>query len=207
MDFSDISRYDTDKHAYIEYYNRHFLSQREEFTSVLEIGLFRGGSLKLWRDYFPNATLAGLDIQDKSKLEHEIGDLFTYRGNQGDREHLGHIARDFQDGFDLILDDGSHKWDHQQISLGFLFPHVKAGRYYVIEDAHTSLYGLDKAKEYCTDRCNTTINMLLGMMWPNEVVSEVMTEDEKAYLIEHVEWIEMYSASGVGITCIIKKRD
>src|SRR6267154_394057 len=108
-------QYGTDKaprsgHGYTPYYHELFASRRGQVRKVLEIGIDVGASLRMWRDYFPSATIYALD-SDTSKLisEHRIQSLFC---NQGDSVQL-QIAMDWAGhDFDLILDDGSHEPSH-----------------------------------------------------------------------------------------------
>ena len=134
---------------YVDIYQAYLSSRRMEPLTLLEIGLGvtgdrwnariahgdnpGGASLKMWADYLPNARIYGLDINDASFLNSER--VSTHVVDQGDRSSL----RGFLDGvgdtqFDIIIDDGSHRADHQQISLEELFGRVKPGGLYIIED-------------------------------------------------------------------------
>ena len=104
----DLSQYDTDKIAngYLRWYDRLIGDAWERAGAVLEIGVHHGGSLALWRDYFPNARIAGIDA-DLSKVRGSEGELFE--GQQNDEAFLRGVARKAApDGFDLIIDDASH---------------------------------------------------------------------------------------------------
>ena len=92
-----------------------------------------GASLKTWYEYFPNARIVGLDINDAKFLENDR--TTTHQVDQGDRNQLAELRKIYPDeSFDLIIDDGSHRADHQQTSLELLYPLLKSGGYYIIED-------------------------------------------------------------------------
>lgn len=112
--------------------------------TILEIGIggyddpsAGGNSLRLWRDYFPNGKIVGLDIYDKSGLR---GDrIVTVQGDQSDATFLEGLAATYGP-FDIVIDDGSHVVPHVRQSFLSLFPHVKDDGWYVIEDLHTSYW-------------------------------------------------------------------
>lgn len=109
---------------------------RGSARSVLEIGIERGGSLKMWAAYFRRAQVWGVDRRD-SYLEQARGRINVLVGDQGDAEFRAEIAR--KGGpFDLVVDDGSHQFDHQRDTLLDLWPHVRPGGVYIVEDVHTS---------------------------------------------------------------------
>lgn len=141
----DLSRYDTDKIAnrYLEWYDRE-LSHLEPCAKVLELGVKNGGSLLLWRDYFPEGFVAGLD-KNLSNLRYAPGDfdrLAVYEGSQADGELLSRIALEHApDGFDLIVDDASHVGWLSRMSFEHLFDrHLKPGGVYVVEDWTTGYW-------------------------------------------------------------------
>jgi len=119
-----------------EVYEPYLAPLRETATEVLEIGVKRGGSLKLWEEYFPHARVIGVDI--KTGLEGLETERIAIRiGDQGDPEFLQALITE-GGSFDLVLDDGSHQFDDQRDTLLTLWPHVKPGGIYVVEDVHTS---------------------------------------------------------------------
>lgn len=129
-------------HHYFDIYERHFGRFRERPIRMLEIGVFRGGSLRMWKQYFhPDSTVVGIDI-DQSCQAHEIAEQNVYVriGSQADPNFLTEINGEFGP-FDIILDDGSHKTHHQIISFGALFrPALKDGGCYMVEDTHTNYW-------------------------------------------------------------------
>ena len=141
----DIFSADTNVHKwhhYFDIYTKHFEAYRNRPIRMLEIGVFRGGSLRMWKEYLhPDSTIVGIDI-DKSCKDHEIADrkVFVRIGSQADPEFLTKVNEEFGP-FDIILDDGSHKTHHQNISFGALFrPALVDGGCYMVEDVHTNYW-------------------------------------------------------------------
>jgi len=141
----DIFAADTNVHKwhhYFEIYEKHFTSYRDRPIRMLEIGVFRGGSLRMWKQYFhPESVIVGIDI-DKSCKDHERADdnVFVRIGSQADPDFLAQVTREFGP-FDIILDDGSHKTHHQNISFGALFrASLKDGGCYMVEDMHSNYW-------------------------------------------------------------------
>ncbi|MGB5511852.1 MAG: class I SAM-dependent methyltransferase [Woeseiaceae bacterium] len=141
----DIFSADTNVHKwhhYFDIYTKHFGPYRDRPIKMLEIGVFRGGSLRMWKDYFhPDSTIVGIDIDNTCK-DHEIADrnVFVRIGSQADPRFLAEVNKEFGP-FDIILDDGSHKTHHQNISFGALFRSaLKDGGCYMVEDVHTNYW-------------------------------------------------------------------
>ena len=129
-------------HHYFELYERYFSRYRDRPIRMLEIGVFRGGSLRMWKSYFhPESTIVGVDV-DPSCAAHEIADqnVFVRIGSQADANFLAAVNGEFGP-FDIILDDGSHKTHHQILSFGALFRDaLRDGGCYVVEDVHTNYW-------------------------------------------------------------------
>lgn len=137
-------RYHSDKeiaHGYMAVYEDHFASIRRQSQRILEIGIggygdpsHGGGSLKMWRDYFPNAEVVGVDLHEKNVRGERIT---VEQCDQGDRSQLQSLA-DRHGPFDVVIDDGSHVGRHIIESFDVLYPAVRDGGIYVVEDLHTS---------------------------------------------------------------------
>ena len=124
---------------YFQIYEREMGRFLKTPVSFLEIGIFKGGSLPMWLDYFPKgSTLTFIDIDPACKA-HEIDGTNVRIGNQADPAFLAELAAEFGP-FDVILDDGSHINAHQITSFEHLWPHVKNGGLYMVEDCHTSYW-------------------------------------------------------------------
>lgn len=133
-------RFGTDKsseaHGFTEIYESLLSAWRDRPVTVLEIGVYRGASLRMWRDYFPLGRIVGID-KDPDASDHAGGRIDVRIGHQADAGFLEDVAT--ADGpFDLIVDDGSHLAKGQKTSLRCLWPHLKPGGVYAVEDIHTS---------------------------------------------------------------------
>lgn len=121
----DLTAYDTDKlaHYYLEVYDPILSSWVDKELKLLEIGVRRGGSLKLWRDYFPRGVIVGVDL----KLPESFvpGDrIQVFEGSQADTRFLSEVAtKTATDGFDIIIDDASHIGELTKITFWHLFDH------------------------------------------------------------------------------------
>lgn len=126
-----------DKH-YFEVYDFHFKPFLNKKINLLEIGVNNGGSLWMWKEYFKNSIVSGIDINSECKQWEGI-DVNVYIGNQNDIEFLRRVI-DQRGEFDIIIDDGSHMMKDQIFSFNILFEALKDGGIYVIEDLGTSYW-------------------------------------------------------------------
>jgi 8-demethyl-8-alpha-L-rhamnosyltetracenomycin-C 2'-O-methyltransferase len=144
-------KYDTSKRTelqcahYSRIYERYFSALRERPLTLLEIGVLRGESLKMWEEYFPNAEIYGVDIDISRAVnniihsEHPRIKLTEF--NQENIAHHRSLIHDIiKKPLDIVIDDGSHKNAHQILSFREIFPYVSSGGIYVIEDLCTSYW-------------------------------------------------------------------
>lgn len=139
------------KHNYITEYEYHFEPVRDRNICLFEIGIDQGRSIKMWRDYFPEAVIVGIDIKENS-LQYYGDRVYTIVANQRNVEDLKHIVEIFP-SFDFIIDDGSHKSYDQVFSFLYLFEHLKSGGVYFIEDTHTSFIRQFTRSKYREKTC------------------------------------------------------
>jgi hypothetical protein len=133
----NLDVYDTDKIKlrYLEVYDPILVPWIGKEITLLEIGVFHGGSLKLWRDYFPGGTIVGIDRKLPQHLQ--LGKCIQiFEGRQADKEFLSKVASETaRDGFDIIIDDASHIGELTRTTFWHLFDHhLKPGGLYAIED-------------------------------------------------------------------------
>jgi hypothetical protein len=134
-------------HGYTRAYEQHFALLRQLPIVLLEIGIGTGAALKMWRDYFPAATVYGLDVANCKGLE--THGIRTFQGHQANEDVLERLLA--QTGvLDIVIDNGSHRWSDQIASFRKLYPHVKPGGYYVVEDLHTSYWDAYKSGDQPT---------------------------------------------------------
>ena len=122
-------KHGTDKwgaHRYAQHYHRHLEHLRDEPVNLLEIGVggysdpAQGGkSLRMWKEFFPQGRIFGMDIHDKSPLEEDR--IRIFRGDQGDPASLRRVAEQIG-RLDIVIDDGSHLSEHVITTFETLFP-------------------------------------------------------------------------------------
>ncbi len=106
---------------------------------MLEIGVFKGGSLGLWRKFLGDeAVIFGIDINPDCAA-YDGNDARVRIGSQQDPQFLRRVVSEMG-GLDVVLDDGSHVASHQRASFNVLFPLLSEGGLYLIEDLHTSYW-------------------------------------------------------------------
>ena len=151
MTLDDIGRaYGTDKssiaHDYCRKYEKYLPFDQHNELNIMEIGVLGGQSLKMWKQYFYNSHILGIDISPSCKI-YEENNIGIEIGSQTDEEFLKHITNKYG-AFDIILDDGSHMCSDVIYSFEHLFESVKSGGIYVIEDVCTSYWELYEGGRY-----------------------------------------------------------
>ncbi len=152
-------KYGTDKcpqlkHTYTPFYYQLWKNKRDKVKKILEIGIghykgmpkarmtydpglrryyHRGASLKMWRDFFPNALVFGADIQPETMFEGER--IKTYLCNEREQEDLLKLIKNAGSDIDIFIDDASHHVDDQIFTCLTLMPLLGKGVTYIIEDA------------------------------------------------------------------------
>ena len=122
-------------HSYIEYYQNLLQPYRESFTNILEIGVAPGAlSLHMWEEYFTKANIYGIDIKnwDDNLIKYNNNRIKIDIGDASKKEDIDRLYS--HNVFDFILDDGSHTLRDQLMSFKYLFPKVRPGGLYIIED-------------------------------------------------------------------------
>lgn len=106
---------------------------------ILEIGVWQGGSLQLWRDLFgESAIIFGVDIsEDCAQLPGLAGQVRI--GSQSDAHFLLDVVQEMG-GVDIVIDDGSHHCGDVIASFNTLFPVLNKEGFYFVEDLHTSYW-------------------------------------------------------------------
>ncbi len=134
---------ETDKssiiHNYTQIYAQYFDKYKNKAIKFCEIGILKGNSVKLWENYFPFAELHFIEI-DSSNIQYQSQRSQYHFLDQTDKSALLLFAKNTGGDFDIIIDDGGHHMDQQIISFQSLFPYVKSGGMYIIEDLHTSYW-------------------------------------------------------------------
>lgn len=134
------------KHRYTELYHALFHPLRDREITFLEMGLLIGGpehgiskdretrdlpSIRMWLDYFPKAQIVGLDVSDFAWFEHPR--FAFHRCDMDSLDELRQVGAALP-LCDVMLDDASHASHHQQNAFVELFPRLRPGGLYIIED-------------------------------------------------------------------------
>jgi hypothetical protein len=145
------SRYGTDKistHGYHRFYHDILNHIRDKAFNMLEIGVAEFNSIDMWKIYFPQAKIYGLDINKEYRDER----LCIFRADQSNRSQLQNIVTQIPDGCEFIIDDGSHIPEHQCLSFDIFFRNLlKDGGIYIIEDIEVSYWKRDGLYGYATE--------------------------------------------------------
>ena len=133
-------------HSYIEAYDELLYPYVDKNINLLEIGIQEGHSLTMWQKYLtPQSKITGIDVQLKCYV-HERENIEVFIGDATDKEVVDRFFSSKK--FDVIIDDGSHRIDHQLKSFSLLFEnYLNDGGVYIIED----IDNLDRDKKYFMD--------------------------------------------------------
>jgi|TARA_B100001094_G_scaffold161521_1_gene156236 hypothetical protein len=141
----------TDKstiHDYIDgYYSDEFSSKKDDNLKILEIGIWEGGSLKIWSDFFTNAEIQAVEVNNRKwiyKPEH-----IKVTNKSGYEQSTLDLFED--DYFDYIIDDGPHNVQSQIYAIENWLSKVKKGGKLIIEDIQGPL-ALTKLENLCISK-------------------------------------------------------
>jgi hypothetical protein len=200
-------KYGTDKadhHQFTPFYNEHLEKHRDEFTNVMEIGILTNASLRMWEDFFPNATIVGVD--NEVREEYEADRVKIFLADQSQPAQLERVIGLTTTEYDMILDDGSHLAPHQYISWATLFKYVKPGGYYIIEDLHCNFF--PKWDMWRDNNVMITPLEALESLKEGEFRYQYLSDEDAAYIQEHTDSVTIFDRTGEydSITAIIKKK-
>jgi hypothetical protein len=158
--------FQTDKwgvHRYTPHYQRHLQHLKHDPVNLLEIGIggyslggHGGASLRMWKHFFPHGQIFGLDIHDKSFVDEDR--ITTFVADQSDPESLILVAKKIGK-LDVVIDDGSHLSPDVLTTFKTLFPLLRDGGIYAVEDTQTSYWPEWQGSEDREDP-NTSMSML-----------------------------------------------
>ena len=119
--------------SYFKFYDKYFSKFRNHKCKVLEIGVYKGGSLQMWKNYFAKDSLiVGMDMNPEcSSYTEENIEVFI--GDQSSRQDLNKLIEKYGK-FDVIIDDGSHIAEHQIASFEYLIDYLNDDGVYLVED-------------------------------------------------------------------------
>lgn len=121
---------------YFDIYERHFHRFRSKSPVMIEIGVFGGGSLEMWKSYFGEGSkIIGVDVNPKCK-KHEGEGIEIFIGSQDDPALIDSIFEKYPK-IDIVLDDGSHRMQHMIASFKMIYNRMDRNGVYAVEDTHT----------------------------------------------------------------------
>ena len=154
-------------HYYTPHYKLHLGRFKFRRVNLMEIGVggFEkpdkgGNSLRMWKQYFPFGSIFSIDIYDKSLLQEKRIKIF--KGNQVDENFLNKVVNEIG-GIDIIIDDGSHINEQVIETFKLLFPKLKDGGIYVIEDTQTSYWDDFGGDSQDLNNSKTLMNFFKGL--------------------------------------------
>ena len=186
-------------HYYVRVYDFFMRPRRDSIEYLCEVGLLRrvaersssqkvhpdAPSLRMWRKYLPTTHLVGFDIKEFEQPHDK--NCTIIQGDQSSREDLQKIV-DHHSGYDVIIDDARHASPHQQITLSFLFPHVRSGGIYFIEDLNT------QPAKFERDDVPKTLELLKKLKTTGVWSSPLSTPEEKKALESEVKEIHFFES-------------
>ena len=198
--------YQTDKvttHGYHRIYPQYLEQFRNKQGAMIEIGIDRENSVKLWLNYFKFLKIYGIDINLAAE-----GDRYKiYKCDQSKLNELEAVVQQIPEKLSFINDDGSHIPEHQLLSFNTLFPIVAEGGFYIIEDIETSYWSRGECYGYKTN---------YGYKHPNSMIeifkeaADIINREfivDKTRLsnkIQHYDYIESITFAR---NCIIVKKN
>jgi hypothetical protein len=193
----------TDKegsHYYGRHYQEHFQALRLKNVNLLEIGIggyedskSGGHSLRMWKTYFPNGRISGIDLLDKSSLEEPR--IRTFAGSQVDEAFLKRVIAEIG-APDIIIDDGSHRSEHVIASFRILFPLLSPNGIYVVEDLQTSYWGPELGEEWGgssdLNAPHTSMNFMKSLLDSLNYEEFTLAGHTPSYLDRHIVAMHFY---------------
>ena len=188
-------------HGYTDEYFKHLSVMQDKSFNLLEIGVREGWSHFMWADFFPKATIYGIDNFKEEGLNvtkeeiEEHGNIKIIVGDQADKDALNQL-KDIK--FDVIIDDGSHLSYDQQRSFKILWNNLYRGGFYFIEDLAVCLNRNFREFE---DMASSTLTWLEAMKKGIIPFSYYINSEDMKTVFSQIEYINI-----VGEIAIIKKR-
>ena len=156
---------DTDKaelalrgsHHYANLYELLFRNWRNNPISILEIGVLAGGSIRMWRKYFPKSQVTAIDVSDQIKFADS--NIEFIHGDAYSEEVLSKLSGR---SFDIMIDDADHQPPSQQAFLKLYAPLLKPDGILIIEDVFTRDGALALKRALPSGFCSATVDMAEG---------------------------------------------
>lgn len=195
----------SEDHNFLMKYEFFVKKWRNRPVKLLELGIYRGGSLKTWSQYFEQGMIYGVDI-DESCKQYEGKNIKVFIQDLGDEEKIKSLGRIQPD---IIIDDASHFWSHQIKALYQLMPELACGGVYILEDLNTSFAtqranGYDDAVVSAYEFCQAVAHAVTSGAFLNITNVNPWLVQLKEEILEVASMIEMISF--IHNSCIIVKK-
>ena len=210
-DRGDVYKEGKPGNGYTEIYGPLFEEGIEETKKVLELGAHKGQGLLMWQEYFPNAEIYGMEILESNNLwKAPEGPSYTEKdtrvhvmvGNCGKKEDLDRLIEKYGGDFDIIIDDCGHLSDQQQFSMAYLFPFLKPGGIYIIEDLNAPYVndGFIGSRDTC--------RMIGEFTSIGKINSGYMTDKESKYIESNIDdhMVYLSGPNDIGKIWVVKKK-
>ena len=174
-------------------YDRHFADYRDQPINILEIGVLKGGSMRLWEKYFPKANIYGIDIDEECQ-QYESNRTKIFIGDQGDVSFLRNIKAKIP-RIDIIIDDGSHRAKDQKITFEEMYYHLKTPGVYLIEDIELNYWknkDLNSPDNFMTHMKNKIDELNIRKTMPAKVSQSYPFKDTEVRFTNSTNNISFY---------------
>lgn len=162
-----FKKFKSDKiqHGYVDIYSNYLSHLKNRKLKILEIGVADGKSILSWNSYFKKSLIIGIDIKkiNLQKLKLNKKNVHIHHGSQSDPLFLNKLIKKYKK-FDIIIDDGSHLPKDVKTSFNFLFPVLKSGGFYFVEDLQTSYIHFFGGNPFDLTYSNTHVNFFKSLI-------------------------------------------
>ena len=160
-------------HNYTDIYDLILRNKKTQVLNVFEMGIgttdtrfpynmgpngTMGASLRMWKEYFPNASIYAADIDPNCFISEDR--IFTYVADQLSPESLLNLVNTINKKFDLIVDDGMHEYESNICMYEGMISSLNKDGFYIIEDIKSNT--LHKYEEYFTNKNETFYSIILN---------------------------------------------
>ena len=174
-------------------YDRHFADFRDQAINILEIGVLKGGSMRLWAKYFPHANIFGIDIDEECQ-QYESDRTKIFIGDQGDVSFLRNVKAKIP-RIDIIIDDGSHRAKDQKITFEEMYYHLRMPGVYLIEDIEMNYWknkDLNSPDNFMTHMKNKIDDINVRKTMPGKIAQSYPFKDTEVRFVNSTNNISFY---------------
>ena len=188
-------------HGYAKFYEDLFKPIKDKHLKILELGSFYGNASAALFFYFKNSLIHSADINP---------DMYKYKGSRlknffvdsSSRESIIKNILNQDTEFNIVIEDASHMLKDQIISLFMLFPKIKKGGIFIIEEIDFP----EKKEDMRIGQNMPDLKTILKKIQSNEDFdTEYINKNEKEYFISNVSSISFFKGNLNELVVIRKK--